>query len=67
MKIADLNQPLSCQSCGQFRHRKRSLDDLHPVGFDAPGIESSRHSRTGEPDASLPEKISTRERQNGNP
>ena len=67
MKIADLNQPLSSQGCGQLRYGKRSLDDLHPVGFDAPGIESSRHSRTDEPRASSPEEFSTREKQNGNP
>ena len=67
MKIADLNQPLSSQAYGQLRYGKRSLDDLHPVGFDAPDIESSRHSRTDEPGASPPEEFSTRERQNGNP
>jgi hypothetical protein len=28
MKIADLNQPLSCQGSGQLQHGKQSLDDL---------------------------------------
>jgi len=67
MKIADLNQPLSSQGYWQVRHGKQPLDDLHPVGFNAPGIEPRRHSRTDQPSASLPEKIPTRERQIGNP